>query len=171
MRFISWAEGIELSEKLAKKVQTSGFYPDVVIAISRGGLVPARVLSDVLGVDDVVTVGVKYWGLAQRRAERPVLYHGIEPGVVQDKRVLVVDEVADTGHTLSVTKNLLEIIGAAEIKTAVIHLKTTSMFLPDYYVEKIEEWVWISYPWSRYEDYREFKRRGFDIGKYIEKIC
>lgn len=45
------------------------------------------------------------------------------------------------------------------------------MFLPDYYVEKIEEWVWISYPWSRYEDYREFKRRGFDIGKYIEKIC
>lgn len=132
---------------------------------------PARVLSDVLGVDDVVTVGVKYWGLAQRRAERPVLYHGIEPGVVQDKRVLVVDEVADTGHTLSVTKNLLEIIGAAEIKTAVIHLKTTSMFLPDYYVEKIEEWVWISYPWSRYEDYREFKRRGFDIGKYIEKIC
>ncbi|MEM1733788.1 MAG: phosphoribosyltransferase [Pyrobaculum sp.] len=171
VRFISWAEGIELSEKLAKKVQTSGFSPDVVIAISRGGLVPARVLSDVLGVDDVVTVGVKYWGLAQRRAERPVLYHGIEPGVVQDKRVLVVDEVADTGHTLSVAKNLLEITGAAEIKTAVIHLKTTSMFLPDYYVEKIEEWVWISYPWSRYEDYREFKRRGFDIGKYIEKIC
>lgn len=37
VRFISWAEGIELSEKLAKKVQTSGFYPDVVIAISRGG--------------------------------------------------------------------------------------------------------------------------------------
>lgn len=171
VRFITWAEGITLSEKLAREIQDSGYSPDVVVAISRGGLVPARIVSDILGVDDVVTIGVKYWGLAQRRAERPVLYHGIEPGVVQGKKVVVVDEVADTGHTLHLTKNLLDLMGAAEAKTAVLHLKTTSRFTPDYYAEKIEEWVWISYPWSRYEDSREFKKKGFDISRYVENIC
>ena len=171
VRFISWAEGITLSETLARRVQESGYRPDVIVAVSRGGLVPARIISDVLGVDDVVAISVKYWGLAQRRAERPILYHGVEPGVIRDRKVLVVDEVADTGHTLTLAKNLLDLIGAAEVKTAVLHLKTTSRFTPDYYAEKIEEWVWISYPWSRYEDLREFKKRGQDISKYIENIC
>jgi hypoxanthine phosphoribosyltransferase len=171
VRFISWAEGIALSETLARRIQDSGFKPDVIVAVSRGGLVPARILSDVLEVDDVVTVGVKYWGLAQRRAERPVLYHGVEPGVIRDRKALVVDEVADTGHTLMLTRSLLDLIGAAEVKTAVVHLKTTSKYTPDYYAEKIEEWVWISYPWSRYEDLREFEKRGHDISKYIDKIC
>jgi hypoxanthine phosphoribosyltransferase len=52
-----------------------------------------------------------------------------------------------------------------------VHLKTTSKYTPDYYAEKIEEWVWISYPWSRYEDLREFEKKGHDISKYIDKIC
>ena len=171
VRFISWAEGIALSETLARRVQNSGFKPDVIVAISRGGLVPARILSDVLEVDDVITVGVKYWGLAQRRAKRPALYHGVEPGVIRGRKTLVVDEVADTGHTLMLTRSLLDLIGAAEVKTAVVHVKTTSKYTPDYYAEKIEEWVWISYPWSRYEDLREFEKKGHDISKYIDKIC
>ncbi|ABL87974.1 phosphoribosyltransferase [Pyrobaculum islandicum DSM 4184] len=171
VRFISWPEGITLSEILAKKIEESGYKPEVIIAVSRGGLVPARIISDVLGIDDIISIGVKYWGLAQRRAERPIVYHNVEPGVVRGKSVLVVDEVADTGHTLMTVKNILDLVGASETKTAVLHLKTTSSYVPDYYVEKIEEWVWISYPWSRYEDLREFKKRGFDISRYVEKIC
>ncbi|MGC9130407.1 MAG: phosphoribosyltransferase, partial [Pyrobaculum sp.] len=65
VRFITWAEGIALSEALARRVEESGYRPEVIIAISRGGLVPARIISDVLGVDDVISMGVKYWGLAQ----------------------------------------------------------------------------------------------------------
>ncbi|ABP51511.1 MULTISPECIES: phosphoribosyltransferase [Pyrobaculum] len=171
VRFITWAEGVALSEALARKVEESGYVPDVVVAISRGGLVPARIISDVLGVDDVISIGVKYWGLAHRRAEKPVLYHSIEPGVIRDRKTLVVDEVADTGHTLMLAKNLLDLMGAREVKTAVLHLKTTSRFIPDYYAEKIEEWIWLSYPWSRHEDYREFKKKGHDISMYINRIC
>ncbi|MFN3804043.1 MAG: phosphoribosyltransferase [Pyrobaculum sp.] len=168
VRFISWKEGIMLSEALARKVQESRYQPGVIVAVSRGGLVPARIMSDVLEIDDVVSIGVKHWGLAQRRAERPVLYHNIEPGVVRDRRALVVDEVTDTGHTLMFIKNILDLMGAREVKTAVLHLKATSRFTPDYYVEKVDEWIWISYPWSRHEDYREFKRRGYDIAEYIK---
>lgn len=166
IRIISWGEGITLSEELARRVESSGYKPEVVVAISRGGLVPARIISDVLGVDDVVTIGVKYWGLAHKRAERPILYHGVEPSAVRGRRALLVDEVADTGHTLQLARAVLELMGA-EVKTAVLHFKATSSTAPDYYVERVEEWVWISYPWSRHEDYREFKRRGHDLSQHF----
>lgn len=171
VRFITWPEAIEMSERLAKRIMDSGFKPDVILAVSRGGLVPARIISDVLDVDNIVASAVKYWALAERRSERPILYHGVEPGVVSGKRVLIVDEVADTGATLKLMVDLLNVMGVSEAKTAVLHFKSTSKFTPDYYVERVEEWVWISYPWSRWEDLREFRKRGYDISKYIERIC
>jgi len=171
VRFISWPEAIEMSEALGRKVLESGFKPEIVLAVSRGGLVPARIVSDILDVDNVVAAAVKYWALAERRAERPVLYHGVEPSIVGGKKVLVVDEVADTGATLKLIVDLLNVMGVAEVRTAVLHVKSTSSLTPDYYVERVAEWVWISYPWSRWEDLREFKKRGHDIIKYIEKIC
>lgn len=166
IRIISWREGIALSEELAKRVENSKYRPEVVVAISRGGLVPARIVSDVLEIDDVVSVGVKYWGLARKRAEKPILYHGVEPSAVRGRRALLVDEVTDTGHTLQLAKTILELMGA-EVRTAVLHLKTTSLITPDYYVEKVNEWMWISYPWSRHEDYRELKKRGHDLSQYF----
>lgn len=171
VRFISWPEAIELSERLGRQILDSGFKPEIILAVSRGGLVPARIISDVLDVDNIVAMAVKYWAVAERRAERPIIYHGVEPSVVGGHKVLVVDEVADTGATLRLIVDLLNVMGAAEVKTAVLHLKSTSRFTPDYYAETIKEWVWVSYPWSRWEDYREFKRRGHDISKYIDKIC
>lgn len=99
VRFISWPEAIGMSEALGRKVLESGFKPEIILAISRGGLVPARIISDVLDVDNIVTAAVKYWAVAERRAERPILYHGVEPSVIGWKKVLVVDEVADTGAT------------------------------------------------------------------------
>ncbi|MBP1449209.1 MAG: phosphoribosyltransferase [Thermoproteus sp.] len=171
VRFISWPEAIGLSEELGRRVLDSGYKPEIILAVSRGGLVPARIISDVLDVDNIVAMAVKYWAVAERRAERPIIYHGVEPSVVGGKRVLVVDEVADTGATLKLIADLLNVMGAAEVKSAVLHVKSTSKFAPEYYAERITEWVWISYPWSRWEDYREFKRRGYDISKYIDKIC
>lgn len=171
VRFVSWPEAIEMSEALGRRILESGFKPEVILAISRGGLVPARIISDVLDVDNIVTVAVKYWAVAERRAERPILYHGVEPSVIGGRKVLVVDEVADTGATLKLIADLLNVMGVAEAKTAVLHVKSTSGFTPDFYAERVAEWVWISYPWSRWEDFREFKKRGHDISKYVEKIC
>lgn len=168
---LSWPEGIALSEALAREVRGAGYVPDIIVAISRGGLVPARIISDVLGVDDIITLGIKHWRVAERRAQRPVLYHVIEAGAVRDKRVLVVDEVADTGSTLALAKSLVEMLGALEVKTAVIHLKATSSFAPDFYAERLEDWVWVAYPWSRCEDVRELRRRGMDVSGLGGEQC
>ncbi len=159
---ISWDEAVSLSLRLAGKVRASGYSPDLIVAVSRGGLVPARIISDVLGVDDIIAIMIKYWGTARRRHERPLIYHGVEPSIVRERKVLIVDEVSDTGKTLEIAVDFVSMAGPLDVKTAVLHLKSTSSFVPDFYIEKLEDWVWISYPWSRCEDYREFKALGME---------
>ncbi|RLI86232.1 MAG: phosphoribosyltransferase, partial [Archaeoglobales archaeon] len=71
------------------------------------------------------------------------------------KRVLVVDDVADTGETVElVAKHVME-KNAKDVRTAVLDFKHTSKFVPDYYAREMESWKWIVYPWSLYEDARD----------------
>ncbi len=166
---ISWEKAVELSQGLANRVKASGYLPDLIIAVSRGGLVPARIISDVLGIDDIIAIMIKYWGAARRRHDRPLIYHGVEPSIVRGRRVLIVDEVSDTGKTLETAVSFVSMAGPMDVKTAVLHLKSTSSFVPDFYMERLEDWVWISYPWSTCEDYREFKAMGLE--EYGGDLC
>ena len=69
------------------------------------------------------------------------------------RRILIVDDVADTGKSLIVAKDYLMKRGASEIKVATLHFKPTSSFKPDYYVDMTT--AWICYPWGRNEVERE----------------
>jgi len=71
------------------------------------------------------------------------------------KRVLVVDDVADTGETVEIVSQHVLEKNAVEVKTAVIDFKHTSKFVPDYYAREMEGWRWIVYPWSIYVDTRD----------------
>jgi len=145
--YVSWREALELCYKLAQKILESGVEFDAIVNISRGGVVPARIVSDVLGVDEFYTIRSKYWGvLGQLYSEPQVSFH--EKIDVAGKRVLVVDEVVDTGSTLARVVDLVERLGAHTVKTAVLHYKARSRLVPDYYVVKLEKWAWILYPWS-----------------------
>jgi hypothetical protein len=67
---------------------------------------------------------------------------------IKDKKILVIDDVADTGKTLNVVINHLLKSGAREIKSAVLQYKKTSEFIPDFSGEILKRWVWIVYPWG-----------------------
>lgn len=121
--------------------------PDAIVAVLRGGVVPALVLSDVLGADEFYAIRVKHWGIARELYSVP-LVEQLPQGRIEGKSVLLVDEVADTGKTLARAIEELMKLGAAEVKTAVLHLKPTSTVAPDYYAVKLDEWAWIFYPWS-----------------------
>jgi len=145
--YVSWREAVELCYKLAGKILDSGEEFDAIVNVLRGGVVPARIVSDVLGVDEFYTIRSKYWGvLGQLYSEPQVSFH--EKIDVAGKRVLVVDEVVDTGSTLARVVDVVKRLGASAVKTAVLHYKTRSKLTPDYYVVKLEKWVWVLYPWS-----------------------
>lgn len=163
VRYVTWGEAIRLCYKLAKEVVDSGYKPDVIVSIMRGGVVPALIVSDILNVDSFYALRVKHWGIAEEVYSVPVVEQ-LPQGKIEGKKVLVVDEVADTGKTLDVAVKELLKLGPAEVRSAVLHLKPNSVIIPDYFAERLNRWVWIFYPWSIVETlvalaYRELGSR------------
>lgn len=147
VRYITWGEALKLCYRLAEKISISGYRPDIVVPIMRGGLVPALIVSDVLNVDSFYALRVKHWGIAEEVYSVPIIEQ-LPQGKIEGRKVLVVDEVADTGKTLDVAIKELLKLRPAEVRSAVLHLKPNSVITPDYFAERLDRWLWIFYPWS-----------------------
>lgn len=146
-----WEDIQRLCRKLAKTVKSSGFRVDAIVAIARGGWVPARVLADLLDVKDLYSVKTEHWGIVATITGKATITQPLTANV-ENKNVLIVDDVADTGETIKLVKDHVLSLGAKEVKTAVVDYKKTSSFVPDYFAVEMDEWKWIVYPWSLRED-------------------
>jgi len=156
--YISWSRFYSLSCKLSCRIHDSRFQPDIIIAIGRGGYMPARIISDFLHVMNLTSFKIEHYR-GTRKKKRAVVRYPLGQGVA-GKRVLLVDDVCDTGDTFDVaTKHLQERMQPAEIRTAVMHYKKTSSFVPDFYARRMIKWRWIIYPWAVAEDITEFIRQ------------
>jgi hypoxanthine phosphoribosyltransferase len=149
--YISWEHFHRLARDLAMTMRDSGFQPDMIVAIARGGYLPARILSDYLGIFDLVSVKVEhYHGIHKERVAKVRYPLGAN---IDGKRLLLVDDVSDSGDTFEVATRHLQRQGTPEaLMTAVLHHKRTSAFVPDYFVEEVVNWRWIIYPWAVIED-------------------
>lgn len=148
---ISWDYARELSEAVAEKIKNSGFKPDIIIGVTRGGLVPAMNLSDLLGIKDILALKVEHWGITATKSGKAELKVPLHASI-DGKRVLLVDDLTDTGESIEVSLNHLKELNPAEIKTATLLHKSQSEFIPDFYAEDREEWRWIILPWNLNED-------------------
>ena len=164
-----WNDVYELCKVLAKRIRESGFKPDAIVAVARGGWVPARILADLLFVKDLYSVKAEHWGMVATETGRAKITQPLTADLT-GKSVLVVDDVADTGETVElVAKHVME-RNAREVRTAVLDFKHTSKFVPDYYAKEMESWRWIVYPWSLYEDAKDLISRIASDGMSIEEI-
>lgn len=144
---INWATAIRYCEELSGKID---FKPDMIIGISRGGLVPARIMSDILGIKDVAILGVRFYSEIGKTGEGPVITQDITMDI-KGKKILIVDDVADSGKSLIFARERLK--DAKEVRTATLHYKPGSEYRPDYFVETAT--AWIVYPWEIHEVERE----------------
>ncbi len=142
---LSWGEVQHLCERLSKKLREAGYRPDLVVAVSRGGFPVGRIMCDLLGVEDLASLQVRHYVRPGETGRKPEVVHPLNARL-KGRRVLVVDDVADTGHSLAAVRDLLSGEGAAELKVATLHYKPWSIFRPDFYVEEVREWV--VYPWE-----------------------
>jgi hypoxanthine phosphoribosyltransferase len=150
-QLISWDEAYQLSRKLARAIKSSGFCPDLVIAIGRGGYVPARIVCDFLLHSLLTSIKIEHWDIAAcKRPEAAVRFPLAVD--VRDQSILIIDDVTDTGDTLRAALDYVKALGAGETKTGVMQHKTTSSVVPDFYVDVIKDWRWIIYPWAAHED-------------------
>uniref|UniRef100_A0A7J2TKI0 Phosphoribosyltransferase n=1 Tax=Archaeoglobus fulgidus TaxID=2234 RepID=A0A7J2TKI0_ARCFL len=147
----SWNDIEKLCRELARRIKKSGFKADAIVAIARGGWVPARILADILDVRELYSVKTEHWGIVATITGKAQI---IQPLNVKfdGKKVLIVDDVVDTGETMNIVKEHVISLGAKEVRTAVIDYKRSSSFVPDYFGAEMENWKWIVYPWSIRED-------------------
>lgn len=165
---VSWDEAYRLAKTLSRKIRRSGYEPDLVIGIARGGLVPARTVCDFLLQKDLASIKVEHWGIAATLGKAKIKYP--LPIDISGKKILIVDDVADTGETFLETVNYVKSLGPEEIRTAVLQYKTCSTYIPDYWAEKQDEWKWIIYPWALYEDLTGFIKRVLTVSMTYEEI-
>jgi hypoxanthine phosphoribosyltransferase len=144
----TWNQIYAMLLSQAEKISCSGFKPDVIVGITRGGWIPARVLSDLLGINALATVRVEFYlGVAETLGE-PVLTQGVSEDV-KGKKALLVDDVADTGKSLQLAREHLKQQGVAEVLVATVYRKPSSVITPDFY-EK-ETLCWVVFPWDAKE--------------------
>lgn len=165
---ITWEHSTALARQLAKIIHGSGYQPDFIIAIGRGGYVPARVVCDSMLHEMLTGIKIEHWGEAAKEKPQTIIRFPLSVDVT-GAHLLVVDDVTDTGDTLTAAVSYLRECGAAEVRTAVLQHKGTSKFLPDYYAEMVTDWRWIIYPWAVYEDISGFVLRILKKGPATQK--
>jgi len=146
LRFLhlTWDDVQTLTEALARKIQASGYRPDLIVAVSRGGFDPARILCDQLEVRRLASVQLEAYDGMVRRPE-PIVVLPVNADL-SGKKTLLVDDVSDSGASLMKAKEHLIEKKAEEVRIATLHIKPWSKFVPDYYADNTDEWV--VYPWE-----------------------
>jgi len=150
-RMLSWEDARALAEIVAQKISQDGYMPDHIIGITRGGWVPAVMLSDLLEVKDLLSVRVEHWGMTGEKDAKAVLKYPLQTDL-SGKKILLVDDLTDTGDSIALAMGEIKKHKAAEVRTATLIHKKQSRIEPDYYAKKTDKWEWIILPWNINED-------------------
>ena len=136
---LSWRSLHTSTYKLAEKIIKSGEQFDLIVGIARGGLTISHMLSDFLNGLPIATFTVaSYHDLKQLDTAEISFKIGNR---LHDKRVLLVDNVSDTGKTFIRGITYLKELDCPMIKTASPYIKAWTKFVPDYYVISTKKWI------------------------------
>ena len=137
---------------VADEVKRSGFEPEVVVALARGGWFAGRCLCDFLGLDDLTSLKIEHYVGTAAKSGEPEIRYPMPEGSVDGKNVLIIDDIADTGGSIEHAHEYVTDREPDEVRTATLQLLGTSDFEPDYVGERLDGWAWIVYPWNFIED-------------------
>jgi len=143
---MSWDDLGAGTRELAEEIHADGYRPDMVLAIARGGLLLAGALGYALDVKNTFTMNVEYYTGIDERLEMPMLLPPV-PDLIdfRETRVLIADDVADTGATLALVKDFCE-GKVAEVRCAVLYEKQRSTVSCEYVWRRTDRWI--DFPWS-----------------------
>ena len=148
----NWEYIYGLCRNVSNAVKRDDFEPDVVVALARGGWFAGRCICDFLGLDDLTSLKMEHYVGAADKADEPRIRYPMPEGSVEDKDVLIIDDIADTGGSIRRAEEYVEERDAGTVRTATLQLLDTSEFDPDFVGERLETWTWVVYPWNFIED-------------------
>lgn len=143
---LTWELFGSASRELAQEVAADGFVPDLILSIARGGLFVAGALGYALDVKNLHVMNVEFYTGVDQRLDLPVMLPPV-PNVVDltHKKVLVADDVADTGATLKLVRDFCA-DHVADVRCAVVYEKPASTVKCEYVWKRTDRWI--NFPWS-----------------------
>lgn len=143
---LTWAAFGEASQDLARRIADDGFRPDIILAIARGGLFVAGALGYALSVKNLHLMNVEFYNGVGSTLDMPVMLPPVPSAVdFSQKKVLIADDVADTGKTLELVRGFVA-DHVAQVRSAVVYEKPGSLVQCDYVWKRTQAWV--NFPWS-----------------------
>ncbi|GAA2181641.1 phosphoribosyltransferase [Brooklawnia cerclae] len=143
---LTWDGFARASRELAESVARSGFEAEILIGVARGGLIPAGALTYALGIKLTDAINVEFYTDVSQTLPDPILLAPmLDTESIQGRRLLVVDDVADSGRTLALVLKLLRGFGA-QVRSAVLYAKPTTVVEPDFVWRRTDKWI--VFPWS-----------------------
>jgi hypoxanthine phosphoribosyltransferase len=170
---MDWNYFYRLAKEVGNQIARLGYKPDMIVGLARGGWVLARVLCDFVGVKDLVSLKVEHWGLTATPDGKAKLKRLLNIDLT-GKKVLVVDDITDTGESMRVTVEYLKTLNPAEIRTASLQHLTCANFKADF-VGEVLPWRWVIFPWNFTEDMctlipKAFKRLKLEIDDGVDPV-
>jgi len=143
---MSWDDLGEGTRTLAEQIAADGYRPELVLGIARGGLLVAGAIAYALGIKNTFTMNVEFYTGVDERLEMPMILPPV-PDLVDlgESRVLIADDVADTGQTLLLVKDFLA-GKVADVRIAVLYEKPQSQVRCDWVWRRTDRWI--EFPWS-----------------------
>ncbi len=170
-KVVSFDEISKWTLDVARQIQDCGCRPTVIVGLTRGGWVPARLLCDHLHVKKLYAVKTEHWGMTANPDGIALLTQELNTPV-SDESVLVVDDITDTGESLKLAVKHLREKGPQEVSTATLLHITHSKIEPDFYSVKVSEkdWTWFIFPWNLHEDLRTLLPKTLNEPKTEEEV-
>ncbi len=169
VRLIGLDEVVEACDRVARALRGADVEVDTVVAIARGGFMPARFLCDFLDISRLLSIQIGHYEAGAQSAGGVTVEYPLG-GDIDGRRVLLVDDVNDSGDTLQAALAYLGDQAPAELHSAVLHEKSTTIRRADFKAEMMREWRWVLYPWAVVEDVGQFIRDMDPIPKSRQAI-
>ena len=136
----NWEEMGKHCFSLAQQIMTAGLKFDRLVTMAKGGWTWSRNMSDLLAIDEVGSIQVKLYQEFTQKKQQPILVQSL-PVCVKGEKLLVFDDVADSGESLVFCQKYLKMSGAKAITTATLFYKPWSKVRPDFFVCQTRSWV------------------------------
>ena len=143
---LTWDGFATMSRELAQMIADSDFEPEILIGVARGGMIPAGALTYALGVKLTDAINVEFYTDVAETLPDPILLAPmLDTDSIRGRKLLLVDDVVDSGRTLALVLKLLRGFGA-DVRSAVIYSKPTTIVQPDFVWKHTDNWI--VFPWS-----------------------
>ena len=137
----------QIVNSITHKMQQDKYKPNKIVTLARGGFIPARLMARNLFVKKMYSIGLTLYNQDDKKTF-PTIYQPLIGDFNPNDKILIIDDIVDSGESIVIPRNMLQVKGITNIKTCSVFYKQCSAYTPDYYGKIVPDDEWVVFPWE-----------------------